>query len=132
MKSPMQGSTYLCNRGNFHHLSFHSRIIQKDRYSNNYILLFFLLYNFLVLPTLSFLPPWVNQESRLRGSILREWCTWNTGMHCFFESTPLCFNKRPTLVPGVANWKKSKVDFCFYEKRQKVTTAFCVYFAANC
>lgn len=38
--------------------------------------------------------------------------------------------RRPTLVPVLANQKKSKEDFCFYEKRQKVKK-FSVCFAAS-
>lgn len=44
---------------------------------------------------------------------------------------PLRFYERPTLVPVFANRKKSEEDFRFYEKRQKVNTAFGVCFVVR-
>lgn len=53
------------------------------------------------------------------------WAPWprqaGTGIACCLKVCirPLCFYKRPTLVPVFAKWKKSKDDFCFYQKKWK-------------
>lgn len=47
---------------------------------------------------------------------------------------PLCFYRRPTLVPVFANQEKSKVGFCFYEKDEKqksLLLLFCSIEAAH-
>ena len=41
------------------------------------------------------------------------------------------FYGNPTLGPVFANQKKSKEDFCFYEKGQKTKTVFRIYFAGS-
>lgn len=44
---------------------------------------------------------------------------------------PLHFYKRPTFVPAFANRKKSKENFCFYNKRQKTKIAVSICFAMS-
>ena len=58
---------------------------------------------------------------------------FSTGTSGFSEVhfTPLCFYKRPTLVPVLANQKKFEEGFHFYRKRQKAKIVFSVGFAAS-
>ena len=72
MKSPMKGSIYLCLRAKFPHLPFLSRIVQKDKYLNNCILLLYLLYNFLIFIPYHFYHTVSKSTSRLREDIPRE------------------------------------------------------------
>lgn len=44
---------------------------------------------------------------------------------------PLWFDKRLTLITVFANWKKSKKNFCFYEKGWKVKAMFSICFATK-
>ena len=44
---------------------------------------------------------------------------------------PLVFYKRPTLVSVFTNWKKSKEDFHFYEKRQEGKIALSICFCSE-
>lgn len=43
----------------------------------------------------------------------------------------LCFYKRPSLVPVLANREKPSEDFSYYEKRWKAKTPFSICFAVN-
>lgn len=56
-------------------------------------------------------------------------CAVSTGIPCFAKVRPtvLLFYGRPIVVSVFVDWKKSKEDCCFYEKRQKGKIEFSMF-----
>lgn len=74
------------------------------------------------LPICTHVPPWAAVCPRS-----------STGIPHFLQVRVITFNfyKRPTSVLIFTNWKRSRKNLCFYEKRRKAKRAFGVRFAAS-